>query len=320
MTQHTQLIVCLGEALVDRLGLPGQDLASDGPVDDRLGGAPANVACGLARLGTPAAFVGRLGTDPIGVAFFKVFEQRGINVGCLQEDPERPSRVVLVRRELGGERQFHGFAGDKGFGFADQALTAQVLPDARWLLIGTIPLASPTSAFALHSALKQMEASRTPVALDVNWRPTFWDEFLDPGSGPTAEQLDLVCPLLQQASLIKLAREEALWFFATDSPVDISRMLPQHPDVVVTNGGESVHWCLAGECGIQPAFQLQTVVDTTGAGDAFTAGLLHRWDAPPSERVLFAAACGAIVCTGAGAIDSQPTEADVDLFLRQQNH
>ena len=48
-------VLCLGEALVDRLGPPGGDPATDLPCDDRLGGAPANVACGLARLGTPAA-------------------------------------------------------------------------------------------------------------------------------------------------------------------------------------------------------------------------------------------------------------------------
>ncbi|MFZ9947815.1 MAG: PfkB family carbohydrate kinase, partial [Vulcanococcus sp.] len=64
-------VICLGEALVDRLGPLGGDPVSAGPeqCDDRLGGAPANVACALARLGTPAAFVGRLGSDPIGVAF-----------------------------------------------------------------------------------------------------------------------------------------------------------------------------------------------------------------------------------------------------------
>ena len=59
------VVVCLGEALIDRLGPPGGDPAVDRPVDDRLGGAPANVACGLARLGTPVAFVGRLGQDAI---------------------------------------------------------------------------------------------------------------------------------------------------------------------------------------------------------------------------------------------------------------
>ena len=60
-------VVCLGEALVDRLGPLGGNPALDQPVDDRLGGAPANVACGLARLGTLAALLGRLGGDAVAV-------------------------------------------------------------------------------------------------------------------------------------------------------------------------------------------------------------------------------------------------------------
>jgi fructokinase len=70
------------------------------------------------------------------------------------------------------------------------------------------------------------------------------------------------------------------------------------------------------------------VVDTTGAGDAFTAGLLHglvRWPellaagaaGDPAELVRFASACGALVCREAGAIDPQPTAVEVELLLSQ---
>ena len=147
------VVVCLGEALIDRLGPPGGDPAVDWPVDDRLGGAPANVACGLARLGTPVAFAGRLGQDAIGAAFSRLFAERGVDTSLLQRDAERPSRIVLVRRSSDGERQFQGFAGDQGLGFADQVLEPALLPSARWLLIGTLPLASPDSAAALLEAL-----------------------------------------------------------------------------------------------------------------------------------------------------------------------
>ena len=102
------VVVCLGEALIDRLGPPGGDPAVDRPVDDRLGGAPANVACGLARLGTPVAFAGRLGQDSIGEAFVRLFAERGVETTLLQLNAERPSRIVLVRRSSDGERQFQG--------------------------------------------------------------------------------------------------------------------------------------------------------------------------------------------------------------------
>ena len=153
------------------------------------------------------------------------------------------------------------------------------------------------------------------MALDVNWRPTFWDVTADPAAGPSAAAKLAIQPLLHQAALIKLAREEALWFFNTDDPGVIQQALPQRPDVVVTDGAAPVRWQLGADSGQQAAFQPSTVVDTTGAGDAFTAGLLHRWAAASQERIRFAAACGALVCGGAGGIDPQPTQAQVEAFL-----
>ena len=306
-------VLCLGEALVDRLGPPGGDPAHDGPCDDRLGGAPANVACALARLGTPSAFLGRLGRDAIGAAFAQLFAQRGVDTSALQWDGERPSRVVLVRRDVSGDRQFGGFAGGAG-GFADQALAATelsaalgpLLAAARWLLVGTIPLASPAAASALQLACREAAAAGVALALDVNWRPTFWDPDADPASGPLPAQLAVIQPLLVQAALLKCAREEALWLFGTADPAAVSAALPQRPAVLVTDGGAPLRWWLGGAVGELPAFRVP-VVDTTGAGDAFMAGLLHGLVATPDllagastgqalELMRFASACGALVC------------------------
>ncbi len=327
-TSAAPLVLCLGEALVDRLEPP------DG---DRLGGAPANVACALARLGTPSAFLGRLGRDAIGEAFRELFAARGVNTSALQWDSQRPTRIVLVRRDASGDRQFGGFAGAAGGAgegaarFADQALDATelsaalgpLLATARWLLVGTIPLASPAAASALQLACRQAAAAGVPLALDVNWRPTFWDADSDPAAGPTAAQVAAMAPLLEQAALIKCAREEALWLFGSADPAVVSAALPQRPDVVVTDGGAPLRWCFGGLSGELPGFRVP-VVDTTGAGDAFTAGLLHGLLHNPlqgevhnqlEQRLRFASACGALVCQAAGAIDPQPTAAAVQAFL-----
>lgn len=331
-------VLCLGEALVDRLGPPGGDPATDHPCQDRLGGAPANVACGLARLGTPAAFLGRLGRDAIGASFAELFAARGVNTRALQWDDHHPSRIVLVRRDASGERSFEGFAGGvadpDGPSFADQALDAEVLSAAlgpllaaaRWLLVGTIPLAATAAASALHRACRQAAAAAVPLAVDVNWRPTFWDPGADPASGPGPGAIAAIQPLLQQAALLKCAREEAQWLFGTADAVAVSAALPQRPAVVVSDGGAGLSWCLGGHSGQLQPFPV-ALVDSTGAGDAFTAGLLHRLCADPQLRktaagaaaaVRFAAACGALVCTGSGAIDPQPDAAQVQAFLAQQ--
>ena len=120
------VVVCLGEALIDRLGSTGGDPAVDRPVDDRLGGARQR-KCGLwlGPLGHPRGLcrTTRPGRHwrclfPIVCCLLAWCRHRAL----LQRDAERPSRIVLVRRARDGERQFQGFDGDQGAGFADQAL------------------------------------------------------------------------------------------------------------------------------------------------------------------------------------------------------
>jgi len=134
----------------------------------------------------------------------------------------------------------------------------------------------------------------------------------------------VIRPLLEQAALIKLAAEEARWLFGSTDPVAIRAALPQQPAVVVTDGGAQVAWCFGSSSGVMPAYPV-AVVDSTGAGDAFLAGLLHQLcqqpqllDGGSAEAVRFASACGALVCAGAGAIDPQPTQEQVDAFLAGQ--
>lgn len=337
-------VLCVGEALVDRLGPPGGDPATAAAdrLDDRLGGAPANVACALARLGTQAAFIGRVGRDAIGAAFADLFAGRGVDTSALQWDAQRPSRIVLVQRDVGGERSFGGFAGDLGAGFADQALDADELTPCLngflgsvetsdpvelstgcpgvplWLLTGTIPLASPASAEAMGLLLDRCKACGVKLAVDVNWRPTFWDSQLPPDSPPPAEPKARIRLLLARADLIKCAAEEAEWLFGGTDPAVISAALPRRPDVLITDGARPLRWRVAGEVGQRDSYAVP-VVDTTGAGDAFTAGLLHSLCAHPGwpveRRMAFASACGALVCGGAGAIDPQPTEDQVLSFM-----
>lgn len=326
-------VLCFGEALVDRLGPPG---GIAGLTEDRLGGAPANVAAGLVRLGTPAAFLGRLGEDAIGAAFAALFCERGVNDGALQWDPSRPSRTVLVERDRSGERRFGGFAGDRGMGFADQAMAAELLAapleallaEARWLLVGTIPLASPAAAAALRLAVSRARARGVAVALDVNWRPTFWG--LPADQGPTAAQRERLQPLLEEADLIKCAAEEAAWLFGAEAdPQTIREQLPRRPAVLISDGERPLRWCIGACSGVLPSFPV-AMVDSTGAGDAFTAGLLHGLchepallAATPADRsrleslLRFASACGALTCSGAGAIDPQPTGPEVERFLTE---
>ena len=329
-------VISLGEALIDRLGPLGGDPAFDKPVIDCFGGAPANVACALSRLGAHVSFVGSIGKDSFGKDFKNLMIDRGINIVGLQEDKFRPTRVVLVKRDHDGERSFGGFDGDMGSGFADQAISREQLvkdwplisDKAKWLIIGTIPLASSLSADAFSWCIKQSLSSGIKIALDVNWRPTFWRDQSFKGSNPSNQELNLIEPVLEQVSLIKLAKEEAKWFFNTSNPTEISSILPQRPSVIVTDGPNPISWLINKNTGKSNSIELPSIVDTTGAGDAFTAGLIYKLlslnldkiNKQMSEEIVrFAIGCGAYVCQGIGAIHSQPYCEDVEKLLSFTN-
>ena len=324
-------VIAFGEALIDRLGPLGGDPAFDLPVTDCFGGAPANVACALSRLGVTVSFIGSLGNDSFGKNFKKLLIQKGINTSGLQEDNSRPTRVVLVRRDPHGERFFDGFEGDKGLGFADQAICRQqiiaswplLIKNARWLSIGSIPLSSEISASSLLWCIENSLHAGLKIALDLNWRPTFWRDKFSKSEElePSFEEKTKIVSIVKNVSLIKLAKEEAQWFFNSSNPIEISSSLPQNPSVIVTDGSNPVSWLLNGHIGKSFAIAPSSVVDTTGAGDAFTAGLIYKLisveldqiNRKTAEQIIqFAIACGAHVCKSLGAIDGQPYLEDID--------
>tara|TARA_Y100001968_G_scaffold130144_1_gene118839 strand:+ start:2819 stop:3835 length:1017 start_codon:yes stop_codon:yes gene_type:complete len=328
----TDSVIAFGEALIDRVGPPGGDPLFDKPVIDCFGGAPANVACALGRLGLNVSFIGSLGNDDFGQNFKKLFIKRGINTSGLQQDNLRPTRVVLVRRDISGERFFEGFEGDKGLGFADQSISCeQIIKDwplltgkARWLVLGTIPLASKSSSKAFLWCIENAVRSGIMIALDLNWRPTFWRNKLSSVLEPSNKEKNEIISILKNVSLIKLAKEEAQWFFKTSNPGKISSSLPHRPSVVVTDGSNPVSWILNKNGGKSFAITPSSVVDTTGAGDAFMAGLIYKLmsinlnqinQQIAEEIIQFAIACGSHVCKGLGAIEAQPYLEDIEDLL-----
>ncbi|ELR96699.1 carbohydrate kinase [Gloeocapsa sp. PCC 73106] len=319
-------IICLGEILfdylADQVGSSLEEVTSWSPYP---GGAIANVACALVKLGTASAYIGCIGSDDNGTQLLKLLTETGVNSTGVVHHPTAVTRRVYVLREPDGDRTFAGFGDYPPDAFADTYLTPENLPSelfigANFLVLGTIGLAYPHTRQAIWRALELADYYNLKVVLDVNWRPVFWQK--------PEEAKPLITQLLKSIDFLKLSGAEAEWLFNTKDAGAIAHRLDPVEGVLVTDGALAVSYCLRDNEGkiTPPEFP---VVDTTGAGDSFVAGFIHQLqkrgisslDDPDTARAIVTYACvvGGLTTTKLGAIAAQPTGAEVEANLERIN-
>lgn len=315
-------VLCLGEVLFDYLAdQPGRSMEQVESWTAYPGGAPANVACALVKLGTPTGYLGCIGEDTPGESLVQLLHSIGVNGAGIQRHATAPTRKVYVLRTESGDRIFGGFGDTPTTEFADTRMEADKLPialfeTADFLVMGTLELAYPSSRAAMMRAIELAEEYYLKILIDVNWRPTFWT---DPAEAP-----EIIHHIVEQADFLKLSKEEAEWLFETSDPGVIAHRMGGVEGVLITDGEHGCKYSLGGNEGSVPAFKMD-VEDTTGAGDSFVAGFLHQVsqhgfqslaDPQVAQQIItYASAVGALTTTRAGAIAAQPTAAEVDAFL-----
>ncbi len=325
-------VFCLGEVLYDciaeQIGLPLAEVQS---WQRYPGGAPANVACALAKLGTAAGFVGAVGDDADGLALVQVLKNCGVDCAGVEVVQGRPTRNVLVLRDDGGDRSFAAFRdGIETEKFADGFLSAGfveklAIQDGSYGVMGTIPFAYPQSQQAAQRFIARIKAHGSLV-LDVNWRSVFWDS--------EARGRAAVLDLIAQAQILKLSDDEATGLFGSQDletmPQAIAARFPHLQGLLLSAGAKGCGYWWRNQDeqyqGWVPAFEVP-VVDTTGAGDAFLAGVVHylcehsaiRSDQDAQAMVRYGCAMGALTTMQAGAIEAQPSPTAVQTLLSQRS-
>jgi len=322
-------VLCIGEALIDRI----MNKSNQG-FTNFLGGAPANVACALRKLKIDSIFIGRLGSDDYGKKFIMQFNELEVNLDFLQLDNDSSTRVVNVDRDQFGDRFFSGFEESFHSFFADEVLSKKFIQkeilnleefflETKYLVTGTNLLSSPISAETIFFVLDQAKKFEVKIVIDLNWREVFWDHSSFSSEITNAARVNLIKNFLNHANVLKLAKEEATLFFEDENPLLISQQLSNRPDVIITDGKNPIAWYINGLQGITETPSSQKIVDTTGAGDAFLAGLISKLISsgyPSNELeiedcIKFACVCGLLTCLGEGAIEHQPSYEKVNKFL-----
>jgi fructokinase len=315
-------VIALGELLIDFVSTQSGVSLSEAPAFQKApGGAPANVAVGLARLGVSSGFIGKVGNDDFGRFLAQTLAQNGVDTTGLRFSNEARTMLAFVSLRADGERDFMFYRHPS----ADMLLSPDDL-DFEWLgaakvlHYGSISLISEPSCSATLAALQGAAARGLLISYDPNLRLNLW---------PSAEAARQgMLDGWQYAQVAKLSREELSFLSGEeDLAAGVKKLWRDRLRLlVITDGAEGCYYATGKAHGHVPGHRVKAV-DTTGAGDGFVAGLLagllkneEAWrDSAVLEKVLrFANAVGALTTTQRGAVPALPTREQVAAFLKHE--
>jgi len=319
-------IACFGEALIDLLA-ESPDRA-DEPLRFRqhAGGAPANTAVAIARLGGSVSFIGMLGQDPFGDFLWEELTAAGVGAQGIRRSANGQTALAFVFLDTSGERSFR-FYGDRAAHllFRPDDFPDTVFDSLKLFHFGSNTLTETASADSTRYGLGKAQAARAWISMDLNLRPLLW---------PDARMIrGAVENILPEVQILKMSRAE-LEYMAEPlaSPEHwIERHLAGAARLVlITDGAQPITYFTQLGRGIVPAWPV-VIRDTTAAGDAFSGGFLcrlvealkqgadiERWIEEPDAlepALRFAAACGALAATRLGSFGAMPKRQEVEAFF-----
>jgi fructokinase len=307
-------VVCFGELLIDFVALEsGVSVGEASGFKKAPGGAPANVAVAVARLGVSSAFLGQVGDDPFGHHLAGVLKADKVDVSGLRFSTQARTALAFVALTAEGDRSFVFYRQPSAdMLMRPEDVKLEVLDGGRILHFGSITLIHEPSRSATLAAIQAARAKGMLISYDPNLRLALWPN-ADAARAGMLEGLNF-------AHIVKISEEEVEFLTGANDIAPLWR--PDMQVMAVTRGehGSSIH--TRTQQVDLPGFDVATV-DTTGAGDGFMAGLLvkmleysDRFEAHLAESGRFANAVGAITTTQRGAIPSLPTRTQVEAFLK----
>lgn len=274
-----------------------------------IGGAESNVAIGLSRLGTAAAWIGRVGADSLGDLVVRELAAEGLQVHAVRDDDAPTGLMIKERRTPMNQRVWYYRSGSAGSRLHPGDLPPGLVGSARLLHIsGITPALSPTAAATVWSAVSTARSAGTTVSFDVNYRQALWS----PSAAAKACR-DLVA----QADIVFAGEDEATMLVGPGrAAVLADRLRSLGPSQVVIKRGEQGCVAVVDDVEYEQSAIAVPVVDTVGAGDAFVAGYLHahlRGAAAP-DRLLAAVRNGAFACLSPGDWEGMPRHFELELL------
>ena len=305
-------VVCFGELLIDFVALEsGVTVGEASGFQKAPGGAPANVAVAVSRLGHPSAFIGQVGDDPFGHYLAGVLKADNVDIHGLRYSQEARTALAFVALGAGGERSFSFYRHPSAdMLMRPEDVNLNLIDTYKIFHFGSITLISEPSRSATLLAAQHARSRGKLISYDPNLRLALW-----PNEQAAREGM---LTGLNYAHFVKISDEELAFLGG-----DLNHLWRDEMQIiVVTHGahGSTVH--TRREKIHLDGFTVSPV-DTTGAGDGFVAGMLVGIIEHPGDYLhrmkdvlCFANAVGALAVTRRGAIPSLPSRAAVDAFAQ----
>jgi fructokinase len=256
-------VACFGEALWDIFELPGGNVSRT-RYERVLGGAPANVAVGLARLGVRASLIAGLGRDAFGEALAEHLRKDGVDVRRLVW-MKRRTGVTFVSRDANGQPSFLFYRHETADVSVTEADITLAMADAPWVHLGSSTMMTPDLAAATRLFVAHATAKQAGIFFDLNLRPHLW-------ATPRA-MVTAVEALASHASVIKASADDLKALGTEGKALALLRSCAPEATLIVTRG-EGIAVAMGGFGEVALAARRSRCVDATGAGDAFIAGAL----------------------------------------------
>ncbi|MCA0971145.1 aminoimidazole riboside kinase [Halobacillus litoralis] len=310
-------VISLGEALIDFIPLDDENIN----FQKSPGGAPANVAVGLARLGANSSFLGKVGDDVLGRFLHDTLTSYGVKTENMLFTKDIRTGVVFVTLDESGERSFDFYIDPSADRFLEkEEVDASLFESHNVFHFGSISMINEPSRSATKEAVKLAKENGVIVSYDPNLRLGLWES--------EQQAKETIESMLAEADIVKISEEE-LEFLTGETDIEKGVEKLSHYDIpvlYVTLGAEGSHVFTKEGHTVVPAMKVQAV-DTTGAGDAFVSGLLYQLserNKPTSELTLteleeitkFASVSGALAASTKGAMTALPTRDEVDGYLK----
>ena len=319
-------VLVTGETLIDFIP------DGHGTLDDvetfhrRAGGAPSNVAVGLARLGDPPLFWTRVGDDPFGDHLVDALREAGVRESLIERDPDADTTLAFVSRASDADRAFSFYRdGTADTRMQRGAVDDDSLADVGWVHAGAVALAADPTRTATFDLMSRA-ADDAVVSFDPNARPELFVDGDFPGTCRRAFDLaDVVKATVEDLVAADLADGDAT---DDDAPALARAVCERGPHTaLVTRGADGALARATPAAPWNPKSEPIVVehggypvdaVDVTGAGDAFTAGAIAALSDgdPLDEALAFADAVAARSTTATGAMAALPTRAEAEAVRR----